>query len=160
MGSGPQEKKRVSQSGASKGLPRCTHALRATHETPPTVLSAASEAISAASEALLSASEALSATYETLQGASEAVLSLLNVHTVLNVPTDASLASGDKETPKEFIRQPISQSKCPPTGYLLFRWVHPSLYEGVTVGRSVGPSVRRSVTTFFEFTKMMEIDVK
>ena len=30
-----------------------------------------------------------------------------------------------------------------PRGF--FRWVHPSLYEGVSVRRSVGPSVRRSV---------------
>ena len=35
----------------------------------------------------------------------------------------------------------------------VFRWVHPSVYEGVSVGRSVGqsvgPSAGRSVTTFF-----------
>ena len=31
----------------------------------------------------------------------------------------------------------------------IFRCVHASLYEGLSVGRSVRPSVRRSVTRFF-----------
>ena len=39
----------------------------------------------------------------------------------------------------------------------IFRWVHPSLYEGVSVRRSVGRMVGRSVCNLF-FFRMPKMD--